>query len=183
MWWGGAATLMNPKSTMKTVRLSLGFCVVLLLGCQSLHAAVANEGRASLPVPVQPAAVEAQASLASIITECERGTWEAFRKQDPVAYRALCCPEFYEISSSGTLHTLTDVLTSMKTLQTKFYTMEEVVVTPMAENVCLIRYRITVQYSEGGTDEPVSKAHASEVWVKRAGKWLAATYQETPLKP
>lgn len=174
---------MNLKSTMKTIPLSLGFCVALLLGDQSLHAAVANEGTASRPVPLQPAAVEAKASLASIITECERGTWEAFRKQDPVAYRALCCPEFYEISSAGTLHTLAEVLTSMKTIQTKFYTMEDVVVTQFAENVCLIRYLVTVQYSEDGKDEPVSKAHASAVWVKRGGKWLAATYQETPLKP
>ncbi len=175
---------------MHDLRCSLGLSGALLLGLSSLNAAAAKEHAPAVAVAVppeaQPAALQAPqapAALAAQIIACERGTWEAFKRHDAAAYAALCCPEFYEISSSGALHTLADVLKSMQTLQTKFYTMEDVVVTPFAENVCLIRYRITVQYSEDGKDEPVSRAHASAVYVRRAGKWLAATYQETPLKP
>ncbi len=132
----------------------------------------------------QPTAVAAQVAteVSATIEACERGTWEAFKAGDEAAYRALCCPEFFEISDGGELHALDDIAKGMRNIVTKRYLMENVVVTQPAENVCLIRYRLTVDYIEDGRALPTKTAFAAAVWVRREGKWLAASYQESRIE-
>lgn len=118
-------------------------------------------------------------SVSATIEANERGTWEAFKAGDEAAYRALCCAEFCEISANGELHTLDDIARGMRTYVTKGYVMEDVVVTRLADNVFSIRYKLTVDYVEGGKALPTKKCRASAVWIKREEKWLAASYQES----
>lgn len=135
-------------------------------------------GAAQQPAPVA-VAVTAAISVGTTIEAGERGTWEAFKAGDEAAYRALCCAEFCEISASGELHTLDDIAQGMRNYVTKRYVMEDVVVTRLAENVCTIRYQLTVDYVADGRALPTKKCRASAVWIKREGKWLAASYQES----
>lgn len=153
------------KTTMKTL---LGLSVFALVGlCPA-------------PVRAQDAPV-ASPDLAATITACERSSWAAFQAGDPVRFRALCCEEFYEITGEGSLLTLGEILADMPNYVTKRFTMSNAVVTVLADNVCLIRYQLRVEYRYKGEDLPAQAWFASAVWVKRAGRWLAATYQESPL--
>lgn len=124
-------------------------------------------------------AVAAATSVRAAIEAGERGTWEAFKGGDEAAYRALCCAEFFEISASGELHSLDDIAKGMRSIVTTRYLMEDVVVVPLADNVCIIRYKLAVDYVEDGKALPTKKCRAAAVWVRREGRWLAASYQES----
>jgi hypothetical protein len=49
----------------------------------------------------------------------------------------------------------------------------------LTDDVAQIIYRATIKGTYAGKAVP-SPVYASEVWVKRDGKWLQASYQETP---
>jgi len=120
--------------------------------------------------------------LATVIEACERATWEAYRNQQPEVFKALCCPEFYEITADGTLVTLADVLREMPDYVIKDYSITEVVVTSFADNIAMMRYKLEVIYIHKGKDLPVQRSYSNVIYLRRDGLWCAAFYQETPLK-
>ena len=60
--------------------------------------------------------------------------------------------------------------------------IEEVVVMQSAENVCLIWYRLTVDYREDGKALSTKKAFAAAAWVRREEEWPAASCQESRIE-
>lgn len=162
---------MNLTTTMQLARV-FGVLVIATLW----PAARAEQPRG------EPTSAVVDASAAAAVEASERATWEAFKAGDEAAYRALCCPEFFEISAGGELHSLDDIAKGMRNIVTNRYVMEQVAVTQPAENVCLIRYRLTVDYIEDGKPLPTKCCLAAAVWVRRAGKWLTASYQESRIE-
>ena len=50
----------------------------------------------------------------------------------------------------------------------------------VVQSVALVTYRATIRGTYKGKEVP-SPVQAGEVWVKRDGKWIQASYQETPI--
>ena len=60
------------------------------------------------------------------------------------------------------------------------YKIEGLTVKALAKDVALASYQATITGTYKGKEVP-SPVQVVEVWVKRDGKWLQASYQETPL--
>jgi hypothetical protein len=52
-------------------------------------------------------------------------------------------------------------------------------VKPLTGDVAQVTYRATIKGTYAGKAVP-SPVYVGEVWIKRDGKWLQASYQETP---
>ena len=120
-------------------------------------------------------------TIKTAVLQHERAALEAFKTHDKAAYLKLCLPEFYEITSDGTINTLRDQLIELDDYVLGEYHMEDVVITVISNAVALIRYRISAEYSYKGKKLPVAPVLASAVWIRRGGEWRAATYQEVKL--
>jgi len=111
----------------------------------------------------------------------EKAALEAFKTHDKEAYAKLCCEEFYEITSDGTINTLQAELKELDDYVLGEYKMDDIVVTILSDTVALIRYKILAKWTYKGKELPAENMLASAVWIKRGGDWKAATYQEVKL--
>jgi ketosteroid isomerase-like protein len=106
---------------------------------------------------------------------------DAFAKRDADAVRRLMIDEHLSITAYyGGPATKADQLKSLADLQLTEYKAGELKVTMLTDDAALVAYPL----AQKGTykQRPVAaKNYASAVWIKRNGKWLEASYQETPL--
>ena len=119
-----------------------------------------------------------QAGLKATIVARETAALETFKNHDKSLYRRLCLPGFYEVTSDGSINTLEDELQELDDYVLGQYKMDDVVVTLLPNNVALIRYNISAEYTYKGKVLPVYPMLATAVWVKVGPEWKAATYQE-----
>ena len=124
------------------------------------------------------AAPSDQVELKSTIVSRETAALESFRNHDKALFKQLCLPGFYEVTSDGSINTLEDELQELDDYVLGDYKMEDVVVTLLPNNVALIRYNISAEYTYKGKVLPVYPMLATAVWVKVGTLWKAATYQE-----
>jgi hypothetical protein len=127
------------------------------------------------------AAPSDQAELKSTIVARETAALETFKNHDKTLFKQLCLPGFYEVTSDGTINTLEDELLELDDYVLGHYTMDDVVVTLLPNNVALIRYNISAEYAYKGKVLPVYPMLATAVWIKVGSEWKAATYQEVAL--
>jgi len=127
------------------------------------------------------AAPDDQAAVKEVVRQHEKAALEAFKTHDKEAYAKLCCEEFYEITSDGTINTLQAELKELDDYVLGEYKMDDIVVTILSDTVALIRYKILAKWTYKGKELPAENMLASAVWIKRGGDWKAATYQEVKL--
>ena len=60
------------------------------------------------------------------------------------------------------------------------YKMEGLKVKALTKDVALVSYEATIKGTYKGKEVP-SPVQVAEVWINRDGKWLQASYQETPV--
>ena len=60
------------------------------------------------------------------------------------------------------------------------YKIDALKVKTLTKDVALVSYQATIKGTYNGKEVP-SPVQVAEVWVRRDGKWLQASYQETPL--
>jgi len=122
------------------------------------------------------------AEIKATIAKREKQALETFKTHDKKLYAELCLPDFYEITSEGTINTLQDELKELDDYVLGDYRMEDVVVTVLSRTTALIRYKIHAQYTFKGKPLPVESILATAVWVKEGNEWKAATYQEVKVQ-
>lgn len=122
-----------------------------------------------------------EAAVKSRVIEREKATLQAWKTHDKKAYKELCLPTFYEITSSGSVNNLEDQLKQLDDYTLSDYQMTDVVVTLVSETTALIRYKIRAHYSHKGKELPEDNMMASAVWILQGSEWKAATYQEVNL--
>lgn len=106
---------------------------------------------------------------------------EAFAKQDAAAIKKLVTDEHIAITPYyGGLATRDEQFKTLPDLKTTEYTVSQMKITLLTKDVALITYQLAQKGTFKGT-ELSPKNYASAVWVKRDGKWLEASYQETAL--
>ena len=128
------------------------------------------------------AGIPDDAAISAIIAKREKAALETFKTHDKKSYADLCLPDFYEITSQGTINTLQDELKELDDYVLGDYRMEDVVVTVLSSTTALIRYKIHAQYIYNGKPLPVEPILASAVWVKQGSEWKAAMYQEVKVQ-
>jgi hypothetical protein len=127
------------------------------------------------------AATGDQVDPTSTIVARETAALETFKNHDKTLLKQLCLPGFYEITSDGSVNTLSDELLELDDYVLGHYKMEDIVVTLLPNDVALIRYKIAAEYAYKGKVLPVHPMLATAVWIKVGAAWRAATYQEVRL--
>jgi hypothetical protein len=113
-----------------------------------------------------------------VIIDNSRATWEAYKKKDIAAMKALTAEEYSAYTQAGPSNLQQDIA-DIKKLTIASYTIDEPKVTWATKDVAILRYKCDLKGSFDG--KPFKSVYASEVWVNRGGKWRIISYTETPV--
>ncbi|MDQ5846590.1 MAG: nuclear transport factor 2 family protein [Acidobacteriota bacterium] len=146
------------------MRKTLPLFVVTLLAVASLSTSVTAQSK-SKPM-----------SSDQMIINNSRATWEAYKSRNVAAMKALTAKEYASNAVTGP-STLQQDIDTIDKLTIEAYTIDEPKVTWVTKDVAILRYKANLKGSYDG--KPFGPAYATEVWVKRGGKWQIVSYQET----
>jgi hypothetical protein len=151
------------------MRKTLPLIVITLLAVASLFGAAS---RASAQTTAKAADSD------QTIINNSRATWEAYKSRNIAAMKALTAKEYASNAVTGP-STLQQDIDTIDKLTIESYTIDEPKVTWVTKDVAILRYKADLKGSYDG--KPFGPAYATEVWVKRGGKWQIVSYQETPV--
>ena len=104
----------------------------------------------------------------------------AFNNGDVDTLRVLMTDDHLTLLAYAHFSNREDQLKLLSEFKFSAYRIDDLQVRSLTETVVVVTYRATIRgtYKERQVTSPV---HVGEVWVKRDGKWLQASYQETPV--
>ncbi|MFN2531045.1 MAG: nuclear transport factor 2 family protein [Pyrinomonadaceae bacterium] len=160
------------------MKKQLPFAVVLILILASL--ALAQEATPGPSPAPKPAMTRAQSQR--IIIATERKLWEGWKKGDMKPFNSYLSADSVMIGDGGVSNKATSIkeMSNMK-CDVKSYELSDIKVTFLDSNAALITYKATQDAICGGQAVPAA-VWASSAFVKRGGKWYAASHQETVAK-
>jgi Domain of unknown function (DUF4440) len=156
----------------------LPFVILLTLLFTSLS--YAQEATpAPSPAP-RPAMTRAQSQR--IIIATEKKLWEAWKNKDFKVFKANLSGDSVMISDAG----VSDKTKALKDLEAvpcdvKSYELSDLKVTFLNDSAAILTYKSTQDATCGGQQVPAT-VWSSSAYVRRGGKWLAASHQETTAK-
>lgn len=104
----------------------------------------------------------------------------AFEKQDAATIRTLIDKNHISIAPSYQFFNRKDQLKDLPNLKiTLFETAPKTILHP-TPRTALISYKAKLEGTYAGKPLP-ARVQILELWVKRQGKWIETTYQETPI--
>jgi uncharacterized protein (TIGR02246 family) len=115
--------------------------------------------------------------------EVERAVWAvqtAFNKGDVDGVKKLLTEDHVTLLSYARWSNAADQLKVLDAFKFSEYKIHDLEVKPLTKDVALVTFRATIKGTYAGKAVP-SPVDVAQVWVKRDGKWLQASYQETPL--
>jgi ketosteroid isomerase-like protein len=104
----------------------------------------------------------------------------AFNKGDVDTLKRLMTEDHVTILSYARFSNTVDQLKVLSDWRFSEYEIDGLVVKGLAKDVALVSYQARIKGTYQGREVP-SPVQTVEVWVKRDGKWLQATFQETTL--
>jgi Domain of unknown function (DUF4440) len=140
----------------------------------------AQEAAPSPSPASKPAMSKAQSQKLIIATE--KKLWEAWKNKDMKPFRTYLSADSVMIGDNG----VSDKTNAIKDLEglkceVKSYALSDIKVTFLDTNAALLTYKATQEATCGGETVPPA-VWASSAYVKRGGKWWAASHQETTAK-
>jgi len=120
-------------------------------------------------------------ALEEKIVALEKQGWEAIKKKDWTALGSLMTEDFVEVGEMGIRGKLEAIQDLKANLTLTEYAMEQVKVLELSKDAALVTYRLVQKGSYKGQDLP-SKASCSAAYVRRGGKWLNISFQQTAAK-
>jgi len=131
------------------------------------------------PAP-KPAMSRAQSQR--LIISTEKKLWEAWKAKDMKAFKANLSADSVMVNDSG-VSSKADALKEMESAscEVKSYALSDIKVMFMNNDAAIITYKSTQDATCGGQAVPAA-VWASSAYVKRGGRWYAASHQETPAK-
>ena len=134
---------------------------------------------AASPAP-KPAMSKAQSQRLIIATE--KKLWEAWKTRNFKVFKANLSADSVMVSEMGVANKTTALkdLESMP-CEVKSYELTDIKVTFLDSDAALVTYKATQDATCGGTQVPAA-VWASSAYVKRGGRWFAASHQETVAK-
>ena len=147
----------------------------LLLSCASL--AVAQEATpAASPTP-KPAMSRAQSQR--IIISTEKKLWEAWKTKNFKTFKTYLSADSINIGDQGVTGKDEGIkMMESMSCEVKSYELSDIKVMFLNSDAALMSYKATQDASCGGQTMPTT-VWASSAYVKRGGKWFAASHQET----
>jgi len=152
--------------------------LALILALSSI--ALAQEATASPSPAPKPAMSRAQSQR--LIISTEKKLWEAWKKGDFKPFRTYLSADSIMIGDAG----VSDKTTSIKDLEAlkcevRSYELSDIKVTFLDSDAALMTYKAMQDATCAGQTAPAA-VWASSAYVKRGGRWLAASHQETPAR-
>ena len=131
------------------------------------------------PAP-KPAMTRAQSQRLIIATE--RKLWEAWKNNDLKVFNANLSKDSIMVGDAG-VQTKDAAIKEMSGMQCKVnsYELSDIKVTFLNNDAALMTYKAAQDATCGGQAVPPA-VWATSAYVKRGGKWWAASHQETPAK-
>jgi hypothetical protein len=159
-----------------TSRIPLALSVIILVA----SIAFSQEATPSPSPAPKPAMSRAQSQ--KLIISTEKKLWEAWKMKDMKPFKANLSADSLMLSDTG-VATKADALKEMESMscEVKSYALSDIKVTFLNNDAALITYKSTQDATCGGQQVPAA-VWASSAYVKRGGKWYAASHQETPAK-
>jgi len=110
----------------------------------------------------------------------ERASWVAWQNHDGKFFSDFLSDDHSEVGGSGIANKQSVVsFVASGACTVSNYSLDEMNVRQLAENVAVVTYRATQNTTCGKTKVP-SPAWVSSTFVKRDGRWRNAIYQQTP---
>ena len=151
----------------------------LLFSCASLAFAQQATPAAS-PAPPKPAMSRAQSQR--VIISTEKKLWEGWKTKDYKPFRTYLTSDSVNVGDQG-VASKNDILKAFESMNcdVKSYGLSDIKVVFLDSDAALVTYKATQDGTCGGDTLPAA-VWASSTYVRRGGKWLAASHQETTAK-
>ena len=125
-------------------------------------------------------ALQAKADTAEEVERAVRTIQTAFNKGDVDALKRLMTEDHVTILTYAQFSNTADQLQVLADWKFTEYKMEGLKVKALTKDVALVSSQATIKGTYKGKEVP-SPVQVAEVWIHRDGKWLQASYQETPV--
>lgn len=121
------------------------------------------------------------AALLDSLVALERQSWEAWQKRDGGFFQYFLADDHVEVGASGRSSKAT-VVAGVKSpvCVVKGYAIDQFELTIFEAGTALLTYHAAQDTWCGNTALP-SPAWASSLYIRRAGRWENALYQQTPI--
>jgi uncharacterized protein DUF4440 len=156
--------------------------VPLAIGCILLVASIAFAQEATPAPSAAPRPVMSRAQSQKIIIATEKKLWEAWKKNDSKPFKAYLAADSLMVGDTGVANKATSIkeMSSMQ-CDVKSYELTDIKVTFFDSDAAFLTYKSVQDATCGGQAVPPS-VWSSSLYVRRGGKWYAASHQETPAK-
>ena len=153
--------------------------VGLLLSCASLAFAQQPTPAAS-PAAPKPAMSKAQSQ--KIIISTEKKLWEGWKNKNYKPFRPYLTADSVNVGEQG-VASKNDIRKAFESMNcdVRSYELSDIKVVFLDSDAALITYKATQDATCGGETVPAA-IWATSTYVRRGGKWLAASHQETTAK-
>ena len=125
-------------------------------------------------------AVQARADTAEEVERAVRTIQAAFNKGDVDTLKGLMTKDHVAILSYARFDNAADQLKVLSDWKTSEFKVDGLKVKTLTRDVALVSFQATIKGTYKGKEVP-SPVQVVEVWINRDGKWLEASYQETPV--
>ena len=125
-------------------------------------------------------AVQVRADTAEEVERSVRSIQTAFNKGDVDTLKGLMTKDHVAILSYARFSSAADQLKVLSQWKFSEYKVDGLKTKPVTSDVALVAYQATIKGTYKGKEVP-SPVQVVEVWINRDGKWLEASYQETPV--
>jgi len=125
-------------------------------------------------------ALQAKADTTEEVERAVRTIQTAFNKGDVDALKRLMTEDHVTILTYARFSNTADQLQVLADWKFTEYKLEGLNVKALTKDVALVAYQATIKGTYKGKEVP-SPVQVAEVWINRDGKWLQASYQETPV--
>jgi len=153
--------------------------VVIVILCFATLALGQEPGPSPSPSP-KPAMTRAQSQ--KIIVSTEKKLWDAWKNKDTKVFKTYLSADSVMIGDAG-VATKTEALKELEGMacEVKSYELSDIKVAFLNNDAALMTYKAVQDGTCNGQAVPPT-VWASSAYVKRGGKWFAASHQETPAK-
>jgi len=125
-------------------------------------------------------AVQVRADTAEDVERSVQTILKAFNKGDVDTVKGLMTKDHVVILTYARFDNGADQLKVLSNWKTSEYKIDGLKVKTLTKDVALVSFQATIKGTYKGKELP-SPVQVGQVWVRRDGKWLQASYQETPL--
>ncbi len=124
----------------------------------------------------------AQDDVKSTVTTIEKNLWEAWKNNETGPFREHLADNSVSINPQGVSAGKEEAIKSMTATpcEVRGFSFSDWQVHELSGDTVIVTYKAKQDATCGGTKIPADVV-ASSVYVKKDGKWLAASHQETPL--